>query len=467
MGPMKEHEKYKALGVDIFAGGFTVGVKKAGFEVVGHLEETDYAVKTARRNFPDLPIHIGVGNWPIDVLKAMDLDFVYGNPPCAAWSSAGITATKGSDRWRTDPRVDWTRRHFELLDKLRPKVWVWESVTNAFTKGREFVDELTKLANEQGYAVTYLLHNARWLGLPQIRRRFFMLCHRIDLNIPAPNWAPGPLPPEVLAECPASSLDLSDAYEAIRNDVLPFERLAEMEQGELLRDFWERITPPESWRYKENGHLIGRPSYGHQRLPVDKPARAIVGYSLIHPTENRYITTTEMKLLCGFPLDFEFEATNANAAASEIARGVCPTVANWLASHVRNALDQASGHGPGPSVTEIDYREPPAEDGVTVRKVRTPGAPKPAKASLQLDDAPAAPPRPPLQVSEKSGEYIRRLLKLETFTAGEILSFVREYFPATKSTDADVAFQRGRLKKEGTETRRVLQLADGSRKFAQ
>ena len=49
----------KALGTYIFAGGFTLGVKKH-FDVLAHFEDKPGLYKkTVKANFPDLPIYEG------------------------------------------------------------------------------------------------------------------------------------------------------------------------------------------------------------------------------------------------------------------------------------------------------------------------------------------------------------------------------------------------------------------------
>lgn len=40
-----------ALGCYIFAGGFSIGVKQAGFDVLGHVEAGNYGVQTFIKNF--------------------------------------------------------------------------------------------------------------------------------------------------------------------------------------------------------------------------------------------------------------------------------------------------------------------------------------------------------------------------------------------------------------------------------
>ena len=79
----------RAVGCYIFGGGFSLGVRRK-MDVICHLEGDDgYGVASVRRNQPDVPIFFGPSRWPIAELRAIAPDFVYANPPCAAWSPIG------------------------------------------------------------------------------------------------------------------------------------------------------------------------------------------------------------------------------------------------------------------------------------------------------------------------------------------------------------------------------------------
>lgn len=382
-----------ALGAYIFAGGFTLGVRRY-FDVMAHLEESDYGVETARRNLPGLPIHYGPGKWPIEALKdGPEIDFLYGNPPCAAWSVAGYTKTRGTDKWRTDPRVECTVRHFGLLKALRPKVWAWESVTQAYTRGWEFVSTLAREAADLGYSSSFVLHDVQWMGLPQVRKRFFMVCHRIDVPWQAPNWAPPPTPPEVLREARSGDEQLHrDGPMFLRN--FPPEVLAHVKPGERLAKYWERAiggADESKWTRKENGDVLGRPSFGHYRLPVDRPGGAVVGYNLVHPVEHRFLSVAEMQVLSGFPRDFIFTPTSAAKRAAECARGVCPPAGEWLANQIRRAVEEDHRFPRDvPIQQEVDFRQPPSGSESLVRLVvlAPPGGDGRARTSEPKEEEP-------------------------------------------------------------------------------
>jgi len=82
-----------------------------------------------------------------------------------------------------------------------------------------------------------------------------------------------------------------------------------------------------------------------------------VGYGIVHPTEHRWLSTEEMQLLSGFPMSYKFTPLSTSARASEIARGVCPPVAKWLAMSIKNSLKVAVEVSL-PAVTVVDFRKP-------------------------------------------------------------------------------------------------------------
>jgi DNA (cytosine-5)-methyltransferase 1 len=335
-----------ALGYAIFAGGFTVGVSRV-FDVVAHLEETKYGVATVRRNFPNLPVYVGKDSWPIAQLKAgPQLDMIYGNPPCAPWSQAGRSTVQGAD-WRLDPRLSCVYDHFNLLETLRPRSWVWESVVPAFVKGRELVDELTLRALAMGYSVTYLLHDSQYLGVPQRRKRFMFVATdcRFDVDADAMTW-------ETTSALNALRV-LNDPGEPLDSNVSKYTyMLDKVKPGEPLRDAWFRENP-EPRELNARGQRKNCPALSITRAPLDRPS-GVVMHEMIHPTEDRALSVKELALLCGYPPGYEFVGARD---AGQVGRGVCPPVGEWLARQVARSLDLNEREAP--TVRLIDVQRPP------------------------------------------------------------------------------------------------------------
>lgn len=264
--------------------------------------------------------------------------------------------TGGVNAWRTDPRLHCWTRCFEIGLYTRPNVFCIESVTRAFTAGREFMDGLAERALENGYAVTHLMVDGKWHGLAQKRKRYFFVAHNVGLSFPAPNFAPPKTVGEVLE-------DLDDpGVVNVFKDPLQQELVPKLKQGEQLRRIWEeekrrREGPEENWERIKAG-VKGRPRMFVHRLKEDEPMGTITGDYFIHPTEDRYLGSRELKVLNGYPADYWFEG-NPKASGSLIARGVCPPVGEYVSRAARTAIEQSR---PVELKTQIvDYQKPPKE----------------------------------------------------------------------------------------------------------
>ena len=303
--------KYTALGVDIFAGGFTIGVKKH-FKVLGHLEHGPYGVKTSRLNLPDVPVHVGKENWP--GFNRLQADFVYANPPCAIWS--GASARRGPT-WKDDPRTNCIHDVMAQLGR-EPRVLVWESVCNAWTRGQELLRRLADETMEKGWAVTHCLHDGQHLGLPHRRRRYFFVAHKVELKWPTAFQAPvtvrqalkGVDPGTMRPDPPKSFLVL---YKRAR-------------AGNMFRHY---ITTAE-----QNKKGFSRPGFFTKKLPLDEPAYTIMHPQTFHPTEPRYLTIDEFKAVCNYPPGFKLDGGDIQ----QLFRAVMPSTGAWIAGIAKDGI---------------------------------------------------------------------------------------------------------------------------------
>jgi DNA (cytosine-5)-methyltransferase 1 len=98
------------------------------------------------------------------------IDLLAGGTPCQSFSVAGKRA--GLD----DPRGNLTIEFARLADRLRPLWVVWENVPGVLSidDGRTFGAFLRMLV-ECGYGVAYRILDAEYFGVPQRRRRVFVV----------------------------------------------------------------------------------------------------------------------------------------------------------------------------------------------------------------------------------------------------------------------------------------------------
>jgi site-specific DNA-cytosine methylase len=338
-----------ALGGDTFAGLFTLGVKQAGFKVLGTLENCDYGAKTMRLNHPEVEQFIGHENWGDVGRYATQVDLMFTQPPCAPWSAA-----RGGNQttWRNDPRLSWTPNLIDAALVIQPKAYVWESVCNAWRHGREYVLEQAQKFANAGYSVTVLLQNNMYLGCSQDRPRMFMIAHKHPLVWP-PLTAPVPVG-KLLKTVKVPKRDhrpLCDEY----NQYL-------WEQAATLKGSMRRahdLAPLEL--------RTGRfPCFLDRRLMTDKVAPVLLGgkASRLHPTEPRYLDVKEYLAMCGMAdVDWQWCNSSIDTLARELSRSVMPPVGKWLAEAVKAGLAQRPMKVPQYRV--VDMRNGP--DSITTQ----------------------------------------------------------------------------------------------------
>ena len=127
------------LAIDLFsgAGGVSLGLEEAGFNVILGVDRNPDAVATHRAHFPGVSMEGDLSspdtiNSIVDALSGVQVDLVAGCPPCQTFSRAsqGINrflASK-SDSPQPDSRRDLWEYFRLLIEKLSPEALLMENV---------------------------------------------------------------------------------------------------------------------------------------------------------------------------------------------------------------------------------------------------------------------------------------------------------------------------------------------------
>ena len=108
-------------------------------------------------------------------MRSGELDFLIGGPPCQGFSPSG-------KRWLDDNRNRLLSRFIELAHDLSPKCVMIENVPTALSAFAQIFDEQIHDVF-RGYTVRHAVLNASSFGVPQIRRRAFVVAFREDLGV--------------------------------------------------------------------------------------------------------------------------------------------------------------------------------------------------------------------------------------------------------------------------------------------
>lgn len=123
--------------------------------------------------WPGVPLHGDFTTISEDDYGAIDL--LVGGTPCQPFSVAGLR------RGMADPRGNLALGYLGLAARKRPQWVAWENVFGVLSsnEGRDFGSFLGGLV-ELGYGFAYRVLDAQYFGVPQRRRRVFVVGHLGD-----------------------------------------------------------------------------------------------------------------------------------------------------------------------------------------------------------------------------------------------------------------------------------------------
>ena len=179
----------RPTGIDLFAGagGLSLGFEQAGFDIEAAVEIDPVHCATHEFNFPNSK---AICASVVDLTGAeirrradlgkTDIDVVFGGAPCQGFSLMGKRALD-------DQRNQLVFHYVRLVGELQPKFCVFENVKGlTLGKHAQFLDELIVALGDAGYNVLlpYRVLNASDFGVPQDRRRLFLIGARKDQALP-------------------------------------------------------------------------------------------------------------------------------------------------------------------------------------------------------------------------------------------------------------------------------------------
>src|SRR5580704_3023089 len=338
----------KLIAIDLFSGcgGLTTGLKRAGFLVVGAVDNHRLSVDTYKAN------HSRVRVWRRNItqlsaaqmkrelgLRRGQLDLLAGCPPCQAFSS--IRTLNGKHTLR-DPDKDLLFQFLRFIKALRPKAIMIENVPGLAADKRivTFCAELARL----GYQSEVRILDAAQYGVPQRRRRMILLASR------ATRLRFGRRSPlqrtvrEFLTGLPKAGHSGDPLHDFPESRTEEMKKLIKM----IPRDGGSRTDLPDRFRLACHRKCDGfKDVYG--RMAWDRVAPTITTGCFnpskgrfLHPSWHRAITMREASLLQGFPKRYRFPKPDSKIAVASMIGNALPPP--FIAAHARTIHSVLSAH---------------------------------------------------------------------------------------------------------------------------
>ncbi len=185
------------LTIDVFsgAGGLSLGLDEAGHKIILAADKQPHMCSTYKQNHPGTKVIEIDFCQPLEIQSFIDtaeemlhgrtLNVLAGGPPCQGFSTAG--------KWSlADSRNTLIFSMLRLVKHLQPENVIIENVTGIrIRKGGSTLVEVCDHLESLGYSCHWYQLNAEQYGVPQRRRRIFILANRNGCQIepPSPQFA--------------------------------------------------------------------------------------------------------------------------------------------------------------------------------------------------------------------------------------------------------------------------------------
>ena len=402
LGQIHSYLPQRPVAIDLFAGagGFSLGIEQAGFDVLVAVEHDPVHACTYAYNFPLTTVLCAdASTLTSSVIKQAanrayllhypqatqgwngQIDLVFGGPPCQGFSIMG-------KRLVNDERNSLVFHFYRLVTDLNPRYFVMENVPGmAVGKHQKWLRQLKSQFRKAGYKVQVGILNAADFGIPQKRKRLFCIGYQhnvLPVRLPHPQIDKLVTVGDAITDLPDldtfPELKTTDEVLLSHSQVLQIKQksslYAQMLRGEISSEtdnfsyprLWNPQLLTSSMRTQHTQDSINRfaetlanqrESISHlRRLDINglcHTLRAGTGHERgsytsprpIHPTQPRVISVREAARLHSFPDWFRFHQTKWHGFR-QVGNAVPPLLAQAVGREIVTSLNFIPSASPEP-----------------------------------------------------------------------------------------------------------------------
>lgn len=372
------------VAIDLFAGagGLSLGFEMAGFSIALSIEQAPHAAATYRRNHPDTTV-VEEDIREVDPLPTLTaagidpagIDALICGLPCQGFSESN-RRTRSLDNPRNLLYVEVLR----FVRDIRPANIVVENVAGMQTMaGGEVIRRIVDACTNLGYSMSSFELNAIEFGVPQVRRRLFIVGSRDGaLRAPRPSHGGDARPPITVRDAisdlpvlrPGSAIETRpyrngrrlSTYQRRMRRGMPAGQMVSGQRvtksSDIVLERFRHVKPGQNWEaipaelmdnYKDRSLCHTGLYY---RLPWDEPSKVVGNFRknmLIHPSQNRSLSIREAARLQSFPDRYDIlgplgaqQQQVADAVPPLLAQAVARVLARRIMRSMRTSYDRTT-----------------------------------------------------------------------------------------------------------------------------
>ena len=347
--------------IDLFSGcgGLSLGLRKAGFDVVAAVESDALVSETYKHNHRKTRLVVQ----DIEDVKASDLvgereriTLLAGCAPCQGFCS--LTRKSNEE----DPRNMLLLEMARLVEETWPLAVFMENVPGLVSRGEHIFNRFVNRLHRMGYQCQYEMVQMADHGVPQLRRRLVLVAgYGFSISLPKPTHSrrpkkKGKLKPWTTVREAIGGMDGPVRWDSISEDNGPQNhnwnvvsnlrkrtkaRLKASHPGKSWLEVEESLRP----ECHRDGYIGFTNTYG--RMNWDEPSVTITSGCTTpckgrfgHPDRRRYtISVREAALLQSFPKTYAFKTDQMEAVCEMIGNAVPPLYAQRVGEQIRKSLE--------------------------------------------------------------------------------------------------------------------------------
>ncbi len=334
------------------AGGLSLGLSRAGFEMLFSFDIDQYSIQTQLSNqkyFKHRIEKLDIRNFdPKKIMNELnikkgELSLFAGGPPCQGFSIQRI----GADE---DSRNNYVFLFIEKMITLSPRLFLMENVLGINGKrGKKILQDAIEHAEKNGYHIHKRILDAQNYLVPQRRKRMIIVGEKVSSS-PLKFTFPQPIQKKItvrdtienLPPLPSNGKEHPEIkhHRSDKLSSINLQRIKYLKEGQGMAFLPEYLLA--------ECHKVGAGKIGHRnvygRMKWDDVAPTITARfdsftrgMFGHPEQNRTISLREGALLQTFPKDFEFSGNKVDIAR-QIGNAVPVNLAFALGKQLLKAL---------------------------------------------------------------------------------------------------------------------------------